>query len=74
MHFWLNRKELFSVIMNPNNSAHLDGCIALALESAHDSSTLPLDLNLQHHRLAHHNYADVKKMVNNKLVTGMNLN
>ena len=74
MHFWLNGKELFSAKINSNNSAHLDGCTALVLESAHHSSTLPLDLNLWHRRFAHHNYADVKKMVNNKLVTGLNLN
>jgi hypothetical protein len=41
------------------------------LEFAHISSTLPLDLNLWHHQFAHHNYADVRKMIREGMVTGL---
>ena len=74
MHFWLNRQEMFCATINSNNSAHLDGCTALISESAHLTNTLPLDLTLWHCRFAHHNYADVKKMINKKLVVGLDLN
>ena len=74
MHFWLNGQEMFCATINSNNSAHLDGCTALISESAHLTNTLPLDLTLWHRRFAHHNYADVKKMINKRLVVGLDLN
>jgi hypothetical protein len=33
------------------------------------TSTLPLDLNLWHYQFAHHNYADVRKMIKEGMVT-----
>jgi Reverse transcriptase (RNA-dependent DNA polymerase) len=36
-------------------------------------STLPLDLLLWHHRLAHHDYNSVKHMITHQLVTGIDI-
>ena len=33
-----------------------------------------MDLSLWHHRLCHHNYAGVKKLIKEDLVTGLELN
>jgi hypothetical protein len=65
---------LFCASINSNNSARLDGTVEPISEYAHLTSTLPLDLSLWHRRLAHHNYADVRKMIREKLVTGMEIN
>jgi len=74
MNFELHNKKLFCASINSNNSAHLDGVTEAISEYAHFTSTLPMDLHLWHRRLAHHNYADVKKMLRNNMVTGMVLN
>ncbi|TFK42853.1 hypothetical protein BDQ12DRAFT_597063, partial [Crucibulum laeve] len=37
------------------------------------SSTLPLNFNLWHCHFAHHSYADINKMIKEKLVTGLKL-
>ena len=42
-------------------------------EYASAATTIPLDLDLWHRRLAHHHLQDVKKLWKKKLVTGMTL-
>src|SRR5215469_5968469 len=67
-----DKKILFSATISDKITAHLDGVTEEAIsESANVSSTLPLNLNLWHRRLAHHSYDTVKKMIREKLVTGL---
>src|SRR5882757_10045054 len=70
MTFRLARRTLFTATIDTTNSAHLNGT-TIASQSAFHTSTLPLDLSLWHRRFAHHNYADVKQMIQQKLVTGL---
>jgi len=74
INFELNGQKLFTASITQHNSAFLDGYIVPVLESAQLASTLPLDLSLWHRHFAHHNYADVKKMIKEDLVTGLVLN
>ena len=55
------------------NAAFLDGTTVPLEEYASAATTLPLDLDLWHRRLAHHHYEGVKKLLKKKLVTGMTL-
>jgi transposase InsO family protein len=75
MDFFKNGTLLFQATITSNNIGTLDGVVVPAdvSQSARLAPTLPLDLNLWHRRLAHHSYADVKKMINQKLVTGLDL-
>jgi hypothetical protein len=52
----------------------LDGSTVSHSETARISSTLPLNYELWHRRLAHVNHNDVKKLVIQHLVTGKKLN
>jgi hypothetical protein len=71
--FLHNGTLLFTAQINENNAAFLDGATDANLESAHLMSTLPLDLLLWHHRLAHHDYNLVKHMITRQLVTGIDI-
>ncbi|KAJ3489457.1 hypothetical protein NLJ89_g11528 [Agrocybe chaxingu] len=71
MDFKRNGQILFQAPILSNNSAQLNGVTVPIEESANRISTLPLDLNLWHRRFAHHSYADVKKMIQEGLVTGL---
>jgi hypothetical protein len=75
MDFFKDGTLLFQATITSNNIGTLDGVVIPAdvSQSAGLASTLPLDLNLWHRRLAHHSYADVKKMINQNLVTGLDL-
>ena len=73
MAFRQGRSTLFTASIDSSNSATLDGS-TVASEAALAVSTLPADLSLWHRRFTHHNYADVKRMVQHKLVTGLVLN
>src|SRR5437660_7975283 len=57
-----------------NNSAFLDGQTVPLVEQASSATSIPLDFDLWHRRLAHHNLADVKRLSAKNLVTGMTLN
>ena len=70
MVFRQRRKTLFTASIDSSNSATLNG-FTVASEAACVVSILPADLSLWHHRFTHYNYADVKKMVEHKLVTGL---
>jgi len=72
MTFQLHRKTLFTASIDSTNSAVLNGT-TLASETAFSLSTLPTDISLWHRRFIHHNYADVKRMIQKKLVTGLKL-
>jgi transposase InsO family protein len=63
---------VMTAAINANNAAHLDGTTETTGENA-NITTCPLDLNLWHRRFAHHNYADVKKMVQRDMVTGLEI-
>jgi len=70
MAFKQGGKTLFTASIDSSNSATLDGSTVTS-EAALAVSTLPADLSLWHRRFTHHNYADVKRMVQHKLVTGL---
>jgi hypothetical protein len=71
MDFERNGTVLFSASIKANNSATVDGVTEPILEYANIASTLPLDINLWHRHLAHHNFRDVQKMIKEELVTGL---
>jgi hypothetical protein len=73
MDFTLNGKTLFHAGIQSNNCATLSGVTQGSSEYANMSSTLPLDLSLWHRRCIHHNYADIHKMVREKMVTGLDI-
>ena len=54
-----------------SNCAFLDGETAPLVEFASAATTVPLDLDLWHRRLAHHHLGDVKALLHCNLVTGM---
>jgi len=70
MIFRQGRKTRFTASIDSSNSATLNSS-TVASEAAYAVSTLPADLSLWHRRFTHHNYADVKKIVEHKLVTGL---
>ena len=70
MIFRQGRKTCFTASIDSSNSATLNSS-TVASEAAYAVSTLPADLSLWHRRFTHHNYADVKKIVEHKLVTGL---
>jgi hypothetical protein len=73
IHFRHDGKTMFTACINAESAAFLNGTTDATLEYANVISTLPLDYSLWHRRLAHHNHADVKKMIQNKMVTGVRL-
>jgi len=62
---------LFVANIANSNCAFLDGETAPLVEFASAATTIPLDLDLWHRRLAHHHLADVKALLHHNLVTGM---
>ena len=62
---------LFIANIGNSNCAFLDGETVPLVEFASAATTIPLDLNLWHRRLAHHHLADVKALLHRNLVTGM---
>ena len=62
---------LFVANIGTSNCAFLDGKTAPLVEFVSAATTIPLDLNLWHRRLAHHHLADVKALLHRNLVTGM---
>ena len=62
---------LFVASIGNSNSAFLEGETAPIVEFASAATTIPLDLDLWHRRLAHHHLADVKSLLHRNLVTGM---
>jgi len=67
MIFRQGRKTRFTASIDSSNSATLNSSTVTS-EAAY---ALPADLSLWHCRFTHHNYADVKKIVEHKLVTGL---
>src|SRR5262245_20327211 len=74
MNFIHGDKKIFVASIGENNIAYLNGTTAISGEHAHFTATLPLDYDLWHHRLGHHNFDGVKRLINQNLVTGMTLN
>jgi hypothetical protein len=62
---------LFTAQINENNAAFLDGTTDKNSEAASFISTLPVDISLWHHRLAHHDHNTVRQMISKNLVTGI---
>ncbi|EGO28156.1 hypothetical protein SERLADRAFT_338909, partial [Serpula lacrymans var. lacrymans S7.9] len=73
MSFMCDNTLLFTATINDNNAAFLDGSTAACVELGHFTATIPLDLMLWHCRLAHHHHADVKRLIQRDLVTGLTL-
>ncbi|OAX31499.1 hypothetical protein K503DRAFT_655445, partial [Rhizopogon vinicolor AM-OR11-026] len=55
------------------NAAFLDGSTVPIAEYASAATTIPLDINLWHRKLAHHHLAGVRTLLDHNLVTGMKL-
>ena len=70
MAFRQGRKTLFTASIDSSNLATLDGS-TVASKAVLAVFTLPADLSLWHRHFTHHNYADIKRMVQHKLVTGL---
>ena len=62
---------LFVANIGNSNCAFLDGETVPLVEFASAATTIPLDLDLWHRRLAHHHLTDVKALLHHNLVTGM---
>ena len=73
IHFSRSKQPLFSASVHPSNSATLDGVTSPTTESVNLAATLPVDLNLLHRRFCHHNYADIKKLLNCDMALGLKL-
>ena len=65
---------LFVISMNSHNTAFLDGTTEPVTQYAHPTTTIPLDLALQHCRFTHQYIADIKHLFEYSMVTGMKLN
>ena len=68
MVFRQRRKTFFTAFIDFSNLVTLNGS-TVASKAACAVSTLLANLSLWHRRFTHYNYADVKKMVEHKLVT-----
>jgi len=64
---------LFIASISSSNAAFLDGSTVPLAEYVSAATTLPLDIDLWHRRLAHHHLAGVRTLLDHKLVTGMHL-
>ena len=64
---------LFVASIGHSNAAFLDGETVPLAEYASAATTLPLDLDLWHRRLAHHHLAGIRTLMDKQLVTGMTL-
>jgi hypothetical protein len=73
MNFFQNDRSKFVAPLTQNNSAVLHGIMVPTAELANIVSTLPLDYSLCHHHFAHRNLADVKRMIGETMVTGVQL-
>ena len=74
MNFIHGGKNVFVASIKNNNIAYLDGTTVPSMEHAQFTATLPLNYDLWHRRLGHHNFDGVKRLINQNLVTGMTLN
>ena len=64
---------LFVASISNSNAAFLDGSTVPLAEYASAATTLPLDIDLWHRRLAHHHLAGVRTLLDKNLVTRMHL-
>jgi hypothetical protein len=64
---------LFVATISGSNAAFLDGSTVPLAEYASAATTVPLDMNLWHRRLAHHHLTGVRTLLDKGLVTGMKL-
>jgi len=70
MAFRQGRKTLFTASIGSSNLVILNSS-TITSEAAHAVSILPANLSLWHCCFIHHDYADVKRVVHHKLVTGL---
>ena len=76
MDFLRDKRLLFCAPIDPTHTAYLSGPVLPIIHFANLSAvsgTLPLDLSLWHHRLAHHHYQEVKSLISKGLATGIKL-
>ncbi|KAI9568690.1 hypothetical protein HD554DRAFT_1992931, partial [Boletus coccyginus] len=64
---------LLVTTINDNNAAFLDGTTEAISHYANPGTSVPLDLALWHRRLAHHNVAEVKALIEHNMITGLDL-
>ncbi|KAJ8579376.1 hypothetical protein M405DRAFT_705869, partial [Rhizopogon salebrosus TDB-379] len=64
---------LIVATISGSNAAFLDGSTVPLAEYASAATTMPLDIDLWHRRLAHHHLAGVRTLLEHGLVTGMKL-
>ncbi|KAI9570900.1 hypothetical protein HD554DRAFT_2203695 [Boletus coccyginus] len=65
---------LLVATINNSNAAFLDGTTEAISHYANPATSVPVDLALWYHRLAHHNVAGVKALIERNMVTGLALN
>ncbi|KAI5116502.1 hypothetical protein M0805_000604 [Coniferiporia weirii] len=73
MLFCRSGSVLFTATVTSSYSGILDGSVVPNTEFACLSSTCPFDYTLWHHRFAHLNHSSVKKLIQGKLVDGIQL-
>ena len=64
---------LFRARITSSNAAFIEGTARPAVESACAIQTRPLDWQLWHERLCHHNIADIAKLISGGLAIGISL-
>jgi len=64
---------LFIASISNSNAAFLDGETVPLAEYVSAATTLTLDIDLWHRRLAHHHLAGIRTLLDHKLLTGMHL-
>ncbi|KAJ3501500.1 hypothetical protein NMY22_g18907 [Coprinellus aureogranulatus] len=73
MHFKQSGMTLFRARITSSNTAFVEGTTLPAVESACAIQTRPLDWQLWHERLCHHNIADIAKLISGGLAIGISL-
>ncbi|KAJ3495675.1 hypothetical protein NMY22_g19906 [Coprinellus aureogranulatus] len=73
MHFKRSGMTLFRARITSSNAAFVEGTTLPAVESACAIQTPPLDWQLWHERLCHHNIADIAKLISGGLAIGISL-
>ncbi|KAJ3501259.1 hypothetical protein NMY22_g18988 [Coprinellus aureogranulatus] len=73
MHFKRSGMTLFRARITSSNAAFVEGTTQPAVESACAVQTRPLDWQLWHKCLCHHNIADIAKLISGGLAIGISL-
>jgi len=70
---WPPGIPIFMATINDNNATFLNGTTKAISQYANPATSIPLNLALWHCRLSHYNLAEVKALIEHKLVIGIKL-